>query len=70
MKSRILFFAFSFLIYPATAQNESQPAVQTLDKLLDILRVLMDEQHIPGLMRPLLTRDSVLYHSGLGMANL
>lgn len=42
----------------------------SLHALLDSIKMEMKKAHIPGLMLTLVTRDSVLYNNGLGIANL
>ncbi|MBC3784122.1 serine hydrolase domain-containing protein [Spirosoma utsteinense] len=57
------------LFLPAPAQS-LRPPVQTLAQLKDTLRQVMHQQHIPGMMLVLTTRDSVLYAGGLGYADV
>lgn len=51
-------------------QLPAQPtAPLALPQVLDSIETLMNKQHIPGLMLTMVTRDSVLYDAGLGMAD-
>jgi CubicO group peptidase (beta-lactamase class C family)/uncharacterized membrane protein YhaH (DUF805 family) len=56
------------LIFSASAQP-SRP-VQSLTQLRDTLLQVMQQQHIPGMMLVLTTRDSVLFAGGLGFADV
>nr|WP_262903280.1 serine hydrolase domain-containing protein [Hymenobacter psoromatis] len=54
---------------PTQAQRASH-VISTLPELTDSIRRVMAQEHIPGLMLALVTRDSVLYAGGLGVANV
>lgn len=42
----------------------------TLDALKDSLKVIMDKEHMPGLMIALVNRDSVIWQGGIGSASI
>ncbi len=71
MNRRLLFIVVIFLF---TCKITAQPPVPvgdfTLTALLDSIKIEMEKSHIPGLMLTIVSRDSVLYDGGLGLANI
>jgi CubicO group peptidase (beta-lactamase class C family) len=53
----------------AQAQRASH-VINSVPELLDSIRHIMAQEHIPGQLLVLATRDSVLYAGGLGVANV
>jgi CubicO group peptidase (beta-lactamase class C family) len=62
-----LLMAFILFSVPLFAKEK---APQTLNQLIDSIRLEMDKNHIPGLLISIMKDDSVLYSGGLGYANL
>lgn len=50
--------------------QQPRHVISTLPELTDSIRRVMAQEHIPGLLLTLVTRDSVLYAGGLGVANV
>ena len=68
MKHFLLFFTVLSLF--ASSLFSQQKEVQTVDQVIDSIRMIMDQEHIPGLFVSMVRDDSVLYSGGLGYASL
>ncbi|PSL45425.1 CubicO group peptidase (beta-lactamase class C family) [Chitinophaga niastensis] len=64
---QLLLLALSVLCY---YQSSSQKTINTVKQLTDSIRIIVQEQHIPGLMLGITTKDSVLFSGGFGYADL
>ncbi|SMB98406.1 beta-lactamase [Hymenobacter roseosalivarius DSM 11622] len=69
MKKLLLFLALLGSCLAAQAQRPTRP-ITTIPQLTDSIKRIMRREHIPGLLLTLITRDSVLYAGGLGLADV
>lgn len=69
MKKLLLFLALLGPYFTAQAQRKSQP-ITTIPQLTDSIQRIMRREHIPGLLLTMVTRDSVLFADGLGLADV
>lgn len=58
------------LSFFTSAQPPESEAPRNMPELLKAIEVVMERQHIPGLMLAIVTKDSVLFAGGLGYSNL
>ncbi len=65
MKKIILLLSLLFLFQGVKAKDTLQLAT-----VLDSIKKIMEKKHIPGLLLTMVTKDSILYDSGLGMAHI
>ena len=66
--SFILFL--SMILFLCSKTLTAGDEIETLDQLLDSLKTIMEEEHIPGLMLSIVDKDSILFAGGLGYADL
>jgi len=67
MKRFSLLFTVFLIFHSVFAQPKE---VHTLKQVIDSIRVIMDQDHIPGLFVSIVRDDSVVYSGGLGYASL
>lgn len=67
---KYLFRCFLILFSPFSFGQTPEPAFRTIQELLPRIESVMQQEHMPGLMLSIVTRDSVLFAGGLGKANL
>ncbi len=65
---RIILLLTVFVCSQAFAQV--QKPVTTIKQLTDSIETIIQEQHIPGLMLGIVTKDSILFSGGFGYADL
>lgn len=56
--------------YASNKVNGSDSLNSSIDSLLSSLRLVMDREHIPGLMLSIVNKDSILFSGGLGFSEL
>lgn len=56
--------------YASNKVNGSDSLNPTINSLLSSLRLVMDREHIPGLMLSIVNKDSILFSGGLGFSDL
>jgi CubicO group peptidase (beta-lactamase class C family) len=64
----LVFLFTTAILLPCHAQR-ARRVITTVPELTDSIRRVMAQEHIPGLLLVLATRDSVLFAGGLGEAN-
>lgn len=70
MKHLLLLLLLGLCLRVAAQIPPSNEAPQNLPELLKRIKVVMQQEQIPGLMLTIVTKDSVLFAGGLGYANL
>ena len=65
-----LIVLFLLMIAPRLYAVSPDSGAQTVPQLLDSIRMVMNKNHIPGLLLSLVSRDSVIYSGGLGLADV
>ncbi|MBL7960011.1 beta-lactamase family protein [bacterium] len=68
MKKLLLVFLIVFTTNAFAVSMDS--TMQTVPQLLDSIQRIMKREHIPGLLLSLVSRDSMIFSGGLGMAAL
>ena len=66
---RFVIILISFVLF-STFIYSQEKAPQTLEQLIDSIRLEMEKNHIPGLLLSIVKEDSVLYSGGMGYADL
>ncbi|MBO9153636.1 serine hydrolase domain-containing protein [Chitinophaga sp. GCM10012297] len=61
---------FSVFVLNGMAQTNSGYTRQGIDSLLQALETTIRENHMPGLMISIVTKDSILYSGGIGFADI
>lgn len=68
LKSFLILLCLSLSVHRyATAKPDS---IKTVPQLLDSVKKIMNRNNIPGLLLTLVTRDSVIFSGGVGLADL
>ncbi len=70
MLRMLCFLCLSGFCLPSSGQRGLEYAKTQLPEVLDSIERIMENQHIPGLLLTLATRDSILYDGGLGLARV
>lgn len=69
-KLTVLVISFLIFSFHVEAKKPKPVPPQTLSQLKSSIEKVMKDEHMPGLMLTLVTRDSVLFSGGLGFADL
>jgi len=68
MRKSFIVILFLFAFYSSFSQQRNE--ITNIKQLTDSIRAIVAEQHIPGLMVGITTKDSVIFSGGFGYADI